>query len=621
MFKKFTQPLLYKMLDVMVKISLLLISTLLLLHYSAQQKHVTTELSFIEKNTGIGTKIDTQKIIVDSNNSVLNVVNERQFNTLLLLTFLIKSIIILAILMFIITLIARYPRRQGIFALIIMCVGMLISNIVTNNTVIPTVKELTVTALLMTGLACIYFMLRKKLNKTVANSHALLVFASQSGSAYNLAKIFEKKLPHLLDIKCISHLTPQCIAQYEQILFIASTFGPGQPPDKAHSFLKRLKKINTFNHPVNYSILALGDSSYQHYCAFGHQLDKLFTEKGATSITDIVEVDRMNGSAINNWWHNITSSLSWGESTIEEQTFNQLTVTEHLCINANNLNRQAFHLSMTRNNLEYQVGDLLEVLPKQNEAQCLSRLNSLAIDPTKIVSHTGQQKTILCALMESEWCQTELHHAQSLAHKLKPLASRVYSIASAPHQQDNIEIFVRRHVGHDGTPGVASNYLAECTPNTHVIARIKQHPNFHLVNNNAPLILIGAGTGIAPLMSFIRQASTNRVKRDVWLFFGEQYQTPDFYFKTEINTFVQNNVITKLTTAWSRENKSQYVQDAMYEQQEQLKIWLIERNAQVYLCGKQEGFGKSVIATLTDMLTQDQLVSLKQENRLHVDLY
>ena len=609
----------YKLFDLMVKVGFILMTISLVLDYSVQQKHTATESVLVEQH--IGKYIETQKVITDSNNTIVNVISERQLTMLIALKLLIKGTLLLTLLGCLAVHLAGYPRRQGLFSLTVMMIGFAISNASFNHVELVPTKNFSINIGLMIALVCLYFLLRNKFNKTVANSQALLVFASQSGSAYNLAKTFKNRLPHRLDLKCISHITPQCIAQYQQVLFIASTYGQGQPPDKAHHFLKNLAKTVTFKQPLSYAVLALGDSSYQHYCAFGHQLGKLFSDRGATPISTTVEVDKLDNQAINHWWHSITSSLGWEKTTIAQAPFHQLTVNQQLCVNKGSLHRQAFHIAIARNGLEYQSGDLLEILPKQNQAQCESRLNALAISSKELVTHAGKKKTILAALMESEWCQTTVNQAQTLAHNLTPLTSRVYSIMSANHQQNSIEIFVRRCIRSDGSPGIASNYLAECSPNAQLTARIKKHPNFHIDKGNAPLILIGAGTGIAPLISFIRQAAANTVKREIWLFFGEQHQATDFYFQQEINAFVANNTITKLTTAWSRDSTKQYVHHAMVEQQQQLKQWLVKHKAQVYLCGNQSGFGNSTLTALKDIITQPQFDLLEQEHRLHVDLY
>jgi len=600
-------------LDFLVKSSLFLLLTILVLNLSNFQKHTSTEI-FLTKESAI------DSVVTAPNNEVLSLKSERLVIAQSTLNASLSLILLSAFVVCVFALKRNYPKRQSSFAIFTVAFAYMLSQ----PTVIENINAnspLTGTCLIMLLPTVLYFSLRKRLNKTIANSHTLLVFASQSGSAYKLAKAFKKKLPTLLDVKCISHLTPSCVNQYSQVLFIASTFGQGQPPDKAHRFVKHLEKVKSFDNPIAYSVLALGDKSYQHYCAFGHQLTRLFEARGATPITELVEVDKMNESTINQWWHKVTDALGWESSDIEQEKYLPLELTNNHCINPSSESRQVFSLCIQRKNLQYQAGDLLEVMPKQNEEQCLSRLHTLGIAPEVIVKHSGKNKTILAALTDSEWCQSTVNDAQQLADLLTPLAPRVYSIVSAPHQNEDIEIFVRRYIREDGTPGVASNFLAESGVGNAISARIKTHPNFHLTNDNAPVILIGAGTGIAPLISIIRELSTRDIVPPIWLFFGEQYQHRDFYFKTEINAYLTAGVIRQFTPAWSRSDNKEYVSDTIIRHQAAIANWLNNDNSHIYLCGNQQGFGHSTINAIKQVLTSTEHERLVIEDRIHVDLY
>jgi len=228
--------------------------------------------------------------------------------------------------------------------------------------------------------------------------------------------------------------------------------------------------------------------------------------------------------------------------------------------------------------------------------------------------------TLIQALTNLEWWGESAENAQQLVDKLKPLAPRVYSIVSAPHQ-DHIDIFVRRHHRADGSEGVASSHLCDLTLGQKVQANTRSHSNFHLPTTDAPLILIGAGTGIAPLIGFLRHRAAQTSKQKHWLFFGEQHIESDFYFKDEITDLCSQEVITKINLAWSRDINPSYLGEHISQHKIQLLDWINDLGAYIYICGSKTGFGDSVCSELINILGEKLYKKMIQQDRLRTDLY
>ncbi|MDN6386140.1 MAG: hypothetical protein L0J86_00440, partial [Corynebacterium sp.] len=85
---------------------------------------------------------------------------------------------------------------------------------------------------------------------------------------------------------------------------------------------------------------------------------------------------------------------------------------------------------------------------------------------------------------------------------------------------------------------------------------------------------------------------------DSWLFFGEQHAATDFLYQDEFTGLRKDGVLTRLDTAFSRDQKDKvYVQDLMLRNAGELWSW-IDRGAYLYVCGDARKMAPDVDATL-----------------------
>jgi NADPH-dependent sulfite reductase flavoprotein alpha-component len=199
--------------------------------------------------------------------------------------------------------------------------------------------------------------------------------------------------------------------------------------------------------------------------------------------------------------------------------------------------------------------------------------------------------------------------AQEWADVLKPLQPRLYSISSSPRTDPHLvslTVSVVRYENPAGRPrqGVCSPFLADAAPGTPVPVFVRSSPRFRPPADPAtPMVMVGPGTGIAPFIGFLHERRALGHRAPNWLFFGEQHRATDFYYEDELTAFLGDGTLTRLDTAFSRDQRAKvYVQDRMREHGPQLWSWLQE-GAHFYVCGDASRMAKDVDRSLRDIAT------------------
>ena len=227
--------------------------------------------------------------------------------------------------------------------------------------------------------------------------------------------------------------------------------------------------------------------------------------------------------------------------------------------------------------------------------------------------------------------------AEQLHGLLRPLTPRMYSIASA---QAEVETEVHLTVGrvayeHHGQAytGGASGFLSDrVEEGGEIKVFVEPNKNFRLPENgDTPIIMIGAGTGVAPFRAFIQQRDNNGDAGLNWLVFGNQKFTDDFLYQAEWLQYRKNGLLNKVSTAWSRQGKEKvYVQHKLRENAADVWQWL-QNGAHVYVCGDALKMAKDVEQALLDIIAEhgnmslddadEYLSELRENKRYQRDVY
>ncbi|WP_018968647.1 sulfite reductase subunit alpha [Rubritalea marina] len=357
-------------------------------------------------------------------------------------------------------------------------------------------------------------------------------------------------------------------------------------------------------------------------------------------------------------------------------------------LNTPNTPRETHHieLSLEGSGLEYEVGDALGVYPRNDEALVDEILANLPFKPTDEVPLPGggegplrdallqgydirnlnktfiqnwQQRSgspFLRALVEGDdkaayddfcWGRevidlitdhpADFEDAEEFVGALKKLQPRLYSISSSPNAHpDEVHLtvgIVRYHSKYRDRGGVCSTFLSDRSGGVKPGVFLHSNNAFRLPEDGTkPVIMVGPGTGIAPFRAFLEERQVSEASGANWLFFGNPHEADDFLYKDELTAMQEAGVLTKLSTAFSRDQKEKiYVQDRMLETGAELWKWLSEDEASFYVCGDASRMAKDVDAALHTIAQQhgglsedaavDFVKQLKKDKRYCRDVY
>ncbi|MBB3111005.1 sulfite reductase (NADPH) flavoprotein alpha-component [Paenibacillus phyllosphaerae] len=281
-----------------------------------------------------------------------------------------------------------------------------------------------------------------------ASKEVTILFGSQSGNAHGLAKKTAKTLEasgFQVTLSSMSDFKTNQLKKVEQLLVVVSTHGEGEPPDNAisfHEFLlgKRAPKLDG----LRYSVLSLGDSSYELFCKTGQDFDKRLEELGAVRLFDRVDCDVDFDEPAAQWLQGVVGSLNQAqagsgavaptvptaaaaattESAYSRTNPFQAEVLANLNLNGRGSNKETRHLelSLEGSGLNYQPGDALGVYPQNDPALVDELLAATQWNPEEqvTINKQGEVRQLREALIEY-FDITVL--SKSLLEKLTPLAA------------------------------------------------------------------------------------------------------------------------------------------------------------------------------------------------------
>ncbi|MFC5902027.1 bifunctional nitrate reductase/sulfite reductase flavoprotein subunit alpha [Streptomyces zhihengii] len=193
---------------------------------------------------------------------------------------------------------------------------------------------------------------------------------------------------------------------------------------------------------------------------------------------------------------------------------------------------------------------------------------------------------------------------------LKRLQPRLYSISSSPlAHPDEVRLTVsvvrwRNDRGRERT-GVCSAYLADHADDGPVQVFVQRAAHFRPpADPTAPLIMVGPGTGVAPFAGFLEDRLARGHTGRNWLFFGEQREATDFYYREELEGHLASGHLDRLDTAFSRDQRAKvYVQHRMREHGAALWSWLRD-GAHLAVCGDAARMAKDVDGVLRELVAR-----------------
>lgn len=227
-------------------------------------------------------------------------------------------------------------------------------------------------------------------NTAVISKDVTVLFGSQTGNSHGLAKKLSKKLEEggfQVSLSSMSDFKPNGLKKLQNLLILVSTHGEGDPPDNAISFHEF---INSKRAPqlegLRYSVLALGDTSYEFFCQTGKDFDNRLEELGGKRLTPRVDCDVDFDEPAAEWINQVVSSLSEtsaapaavggtgaaaaGSTESEYSRTNPFhaEILENLNLNGRGSDRETRHveISLEGSNLQYEPGDSLAVYPENH---------------------------------------------------------------------------------------------------------------------------------------------------------------------------------------------------------------------------------------------------------------
>ena len=427
-------------------------------------------------------------------------------------------------------------------------------------------------ALLCLGIA--WRRLRRRRLEDGGPQGLLIAFASQTGFAEELARAAGTALATAgapVQVADLGLLKAEDLQRWPRVLFVAATTGEGDAPDPAARFVRTVMAQKLDLSEISVGVLALGDRSYAQFCAFGRRLEAWLTACGAQALFPRIEVDAGDPEALAAWRTQV-AALRPGAVVADLQA---------------------------------------PAVPWILAARTLLNPDG-AGDPV--------YRVVLEPPADAEPVWTAGDVAELEATLGGAVVRREYSIATLP-QDGRIELLVRVRRRDDGSPGLMSGWLAGAAPlGAAVGVRLRANNSFHPPAGAPPMLLIGAGTGLAGLRPHLR-ARRAAGSRDAWLIFGERTRAGDFLLADEVLGWRTDGVLARLDLAFSRDaGDGRYVQDVLRGEPDALRRH-VARGGVIYVCGSRNPMGAAVHATLAELLGEDALEALLEAGRYRRDTY
>lgn len=536
-------------------------------------------------------------------------------------------------------------------------------------------------------------------------ARAAILFGSQTGNAQGIAEQLAEQLRQKqveADVFSMADYKTARLKKEKYLFAVISTHGEGEPPDSAvafHEFLRGPRAPSLAG--VSYSVLALGDSSYEHFCRTGREMNARLRELGAVALAEMAECDVDFERDAARWRTTVAEALSQslpasapaasapaagdvvnGFAAVpapasQSQAYtrsNPLEASVLASVALNGAPRRTRHLEFATEELQHRPGDSLGVWPENSRDTAESVAEGLGLEWEEEIRIDDESAPA------SEWLLRRLDIAMltpavlARYNKIAPsapsgdaaaayakgrglpellrdfpppggagepvlgclrrLAPRLYSLASsnaAREGESHILVGRQTYVNADGAlrDGVCSEYLRGLREGDVARVFVQPNDNFRPPPPDAPLIMIGPGTGIAPFRAFLEERDEQGAGGKSWLFFGERRRREDFYYQSEWRALRDKGSLHRMNAAFSRDGTSKiYVQDRLRNHARDVWAWL-EEGAHVYVCGDEKRMARDVHAALAEIAVsaggeadgEAYLKKIREAGRYRRDVY
>ncbi|MDO9524568.1 MAG: PepSY domain-containing protein [Gemmobacter sp.] len=417
---------------------------------------------------------------------------------------------------------------------------------------------------------------RPRLDGIVAAGQAdtILLVGSEGGSTWGFAATLQAALTAAglrVHVAPMQAFAPDRYCRAKRIVVLAATYGDGVAPASAKGFLDRLSALPE-GPAIPLAVLGFGDRSFPAFCSYARKVATVASDKGWPMLLPLDTVDRQSPQDFAQWGRDLGAAVgvplalnhqpsmpsSVSLTLISRRDYGGDVQAPTAILRFALPSRPLWHRLTGRGLGGFAAGDLLAILPDGS------------------------------------------------------LIPRFYSLGSAG-SDGFAEICVSRFPG-----GLCSGQLLDLAPGDTVRAFIRRNPDFRPGWGRAPVILIGAGTGIGPLAGFAR---ANAAHRPMHLWFGARHPDSDLLYGDEMAAWLADGRLASVTTAFSRTAKRSYVQDALRHDGARI-AQLIQDGAQVLVCGGR-GMAAGVTEALTDILAPHGQTPaiLKAKGRYVEDVY
>ena len=248
-----------------------------------------------------------------------------------------------------------------------------------------------------------------------------VLYGSETGNAQGVAEMFGERLQglgHTVEVKGMDEIKPRNIKKVEDLFIVTATHGEGDPPDNAielHEFLHGRKAPKLEG--VRFSVLALGDQSYDHFCQTGKDFDAKLEELGAERLYERIDCDVYYDEDAEKWIAKVidalneeTGSTAQAEEVVSETIQSEkqqkhskanpfyAEVLENINLNGRGSAKETRHIELLLEdfNEEYEPGDCLVVLPENDPELVKQLIETLEWDPEQdIVINEDEDKMTL----------------------------------------------------------------------------------------------------------------------------------------------------------------------------------------------------------------------------------